>query len=228
MNNKLFPSVIVAIGIAIAGFMVYLGVHEFAIKDRAVTVKGLSTRDVKADYVVWPLSFSVDGNDLKQLHQTTDETVQTIKAFLKTKGFTDEEMSMGDMNISNNWTGYYDRRPEYHYSINATLVVSTTDVDKVINNQGCQSELLAKGVLLNSYQWNISYQYNGLNELKPEMVEEATTNARAVAQKFADDSRSRLGGIRQASQGQFSIESNDNQPWMKRVRVVTTVDYYLK
>ncbi|MBQ0119416.1 MAG: SIMPL domain-containing protein [Paludibacteraceae bacterium] len=228
MNNKLFPSVIVAIGIAIAGFMVYLGVHEFAIKDRAVTVKGLSTRDVKADYVVWPLSFSVDGNDLKQLHQTTDETVQTIKAFLKTKGFTDEEMSMGDMNISNNWAGYYDRRPEYHYSINATLVVSTTDVDKVINNQGCQSELLAKGVLLNSYQWNISYQYNGLNELKPEMVEEATTNARAVAQKFADDSRSRLGGIRQASQGQFSIESNDNQPWMKRVRVVTTVDYYLK
>lgn len=228
MNNKLFPSVIVAIGIAIAGFMVYLGVHEFAIKDRAVTVKGLSTRDVKADYVVWPLSFSVDGNDLKQLHQTTDETVQTIKAFLKTKGFTDEEMSMGDMNISNNWAGYYDRRPEYHYSINATLVVSTTNVDKVINNQGCQSELLAKGVLLNSYQWNISYQYNGLNELKPEMVEEATTNARAVAQKFADDSRSRLGGIRQASQGQFSIESNDNQPWMKRVRVVTTVDYYLK
>lgn len=228
MNNKLFPSVIVAIGIAIAGFMVYLGVHEFAIKDRAVTVKGLSTRDVKADYVVWPLSFSVDGNDLKQLHQTTDETVQTIKAFLKTKGFTDEEMSMGDMNISNNWAGYYDRRPEYHYSINATLVVSTTDVDKVINNQGCQSELLAKGVLLNSYQWNISYQYNGLNELKPEMIEEATTNARAVAQKFADDSRSRLGGIRQASQGQFSIESNDNQPWMKRVRVVTTVDYYLK
>lgn len=228
MHTKIFSSVIVAMGIAIAGFMVYLGVHEFSIKDRAVTVKGLSTRDVKADYVVWPLSFSVDGNDLKQLHQTTDETVQTIKAFLKTKGFTDEEMSMGDMNISNNWAGYYDRRPEYHYSINATLVVSTTNVDKVINNQGCQSELLAKGVLLNSYQWNISYQYNGLNELKPEMVEEATTNARAVAQKFADDSRSRLGGIRQASQGQFSIESNDNQPWMKRVRVVTTVDYYLK
>lgn len=228
MNNKILPAAIVALGIALAGVMVYFGVHEFANKDRAVTVKGLSTRDVKADYVVWPLSFSVDGNDLKQLHQTTDETVQTIKAFLKTKGFTDEEMSMGDMNISNNWAGYYDRRPEYHYSINATLVVSTTNVDKVINNQGCQSELLAKGVLLNSYQWNISYQYNGLNELKPEMIEEATTNARAVAQKFADDSHSRLGGIRHASQGQFSIESNDNQPWKKQVRVVTTVDYYLK
>lgn len=228
MNNKILPAAIVALGIALAGVMVYLGVHEFANKDRAVTVKGLSTREVKSDYVVWPLSFSVDGNDLKQLHQTTQETIEMVKNFLRSKGFTDEEMSMGDMNISNNWAGYYDRRPEYHYSINATLVVSTTNVDKVINNQGCQSELLAKGVLLNSYQWNISYQYNGLNELKPEMIEEATTNARAVAQKFADDSRSRLGGIRQASQGQFSIESNDNQPWMKRVRVVTTVDYYLK
>lgn len=228
MNNKILPAAIVALGIALAGFMVYLGVHEFAIKDRAVTVKGLSTRDVKADYVVWPLSFSVDGNDLKQLHQTTDETVQTIKAFLKTKGFTDEEMSMGDMNISNNWAGYYDRRPEFHYTINASLIISTPNVDKVINNQGCQSELMAKGVLLNSYQWNISYQYNGLNELKPEMIEEATKNARAVAQKFANDSRSRLGGIRKASQGQFSIESDENHPWVKRVRVVTTVDYYLK
>lgn len=228
MNNKILPAAIVALGIALAGFMVYFGVHEFANKDRAVTVKGLSTREVKSDYVVWPLSFSVDGNDLKQLHQATAETTEMVKAFLRSKGFTDVEMSMGDMNINNNWAGYYERRPEYHYSINATLVISTKDVDKVINNQGCQSELLAKGVLLNSYQWNISYQYNGLNELKPEMVEEATTNARAVAQKFADDSRSRLGGIRQASQGQFSIESNDNQPWMKRVRVVTTVDYYLK
>lgn len=228
MNNKILPSAILALGIALAGFMLYLGVHEFSNKDRAVTVKGLSAREVKSDYVVWPLSFSLDGNDLKQLHQNTAETIETIKTFLRSKGFSDEEMSMGDMNISNNWMGYYDRRPEFHYCMNATLVISTKDVDKVINNQGCQSELLAKGVVLNSYKWNISYQYNGLNELKPEMVEEATTNARAVAQKFADDSRSRLGGIRQASQGQFSIESNDNQPWMKRVRVVTTVDYYLK
>ena len=228
MNNKILPAAIVALGIALAGVMVYFGVHEFANKDRAVTVKGLSTREVKSDYVVWPLSFSVDGNDLKQLHQATAETTEMVKAFLRSKGFTDVEMSMGDMNINNNWAGYYERRPEYRYSINATLVISTKDVDKVINNQGCQSELLAKGVVLNSYQWNISYQYNGLNELKPEMIEEATMNARAVAQKFADDSRSRLGGIRSASQGQFSIESDDNHPWMKRVRVVTTIDYYLK
>lgn len=228
MNNKILPAAIVALGIALAGVMVYLGVHEFANKDRAVTVKGLSTREVKSDYVVWPLSFSVDGNDLKQLHQTTQETIEMVKNFLRSKGFTDDEMSMGDINISNNWTGYYDRRPEFHYTINASLIISTPNVDKVINNQGCQSELMAKGVLLNSYQWNISYQYNGLNELKPEMIEEATKNARAVAQKFANDSRSRLGGIRKASQGQFSIESDENHPWVKRVRVVTTVDYYLK
>lgn len=228
MNNKILPSVIIALGIALAGVMVYLGVHEFANKDRAVAVKGLSTREVQSDYVVWPLSFSVDGNDLKQLHQTTEETIEMVKNFLRSKGFTDDEMSMGDINISNNWTGYYDRRPEFHYTINASLIISTPNVDKVINNQGCQSELMAKGVLLNSYQWNISYQYNGLNELKPEMIEEATKNARAVAQKFANDSRSRLGGIRKASQGQFSIESDENHPWIKRVRVVTTVDYYLK
>ena len=100
-------------------------------------------------------------------------------------------------------------------------------MDLVILNQGCQTELLSKGYVINSDEWSIDYQYNGLNELKPSMIEEATKNARAVAQKFAEDSNSKLGGIRRASQGQFSVEEDSYQPWIKHVRVVTTLDYFL-
>ncbi len=60
------------------------------------------------------------------------------------------------------------------------------------------------------------------------MIEEATRNARAVAEKFAADSQSRLGKLKRASQGQFTIEDRDsNTPYIKRVRVVSTVEYYL-
>ena len=108
------------------------------------------------------------------------------------------------------------------------MVIATADVERVLSCMESQNELLGQGVVLNSYQWNTDYQFRGLNELKPEMIEEATKNARAVAQKFADDAQCSLGTIRRASQGQFSVDADNNQPWMKHVRVVTTVDYTLR
>ena len=218
----------IAASIVIVGVLLYAGIHELATMNRAVTVKGLSTMEVQADYVVWPLNFSVSGNELPSLYQSMNDVKETVIAFLLQKGFERDELSMGNTSIENNWSSYYEHRPEHHYTLNTSIIISTSNVEKVVANQGCQSELLSKGVILQSYDWNIDYQYNGLSDIKPQMIEEATKNARAVAQKFADDSNSRLGGIRQASQGQFSIEADSNKPWMKHIRVVTTVDYYLK
>ncbi|MBP5290381.1 MAG: SIMPL domain-containing protein, partial [Paludibacteraceae bacterium] len=108
------------------------------------------------------------------------------------------------------------------------IVVATKNVELVSKTNGLESELLQRGIILNSNDWSIDYQFNGLNELKPEMIEEATKNARAVAQKFAEDAGCSLGSIRHANQGVFSVESDNFQPWIKHVRVVTTVDYFLK
>lgn len=228
MKTKILPALLVAIGLAFAGWWLYLGVHELATMNRTVTVKGLSTRDVAADYVVWPMMLTIESNDLAQLQRDMERDKEIVVKFLTKKGLSAADISMGNINITNNWQNYYERRPDFRYTLTATIIISTTEVDKVIALQGSQSELLSQGVIANSYQWDISYQFNGLNELKPEMIEEATKNARAVAQKFADDSNSRLGGIRRASQGQFSVESDTNQPWKKHVRVVTTVDYSLR
>ena len=227
MNKQLSSAAFVAVCIALAGLFVYFGIRHSADSDRAVTVKGLSTRDVRADHVVWPLSFSVQGNDLPSLYRQLAEVNQTLRSFLMQKGFQDSDFSTGNVSVDDNWASYYNHRPEFHYTISSSLVVSTDKVDLVVENNGCQSELLERGLVINSSEWNLDYQFNGLPELKPEMIEEATKNARAVAQKFADDASCRLGTIRRASQGQFSVESDNYQPWIKHVRVVTTVDYLL-
>lgn len=225
--KQMISAAVVAIGIALGGLFIALGINKVAVKDRAVTVKGLSTQDVKADYVVWPLSFGLMGNDLQYVYGEISDMQEVVRKFLISKGFKDAEIKEGNTSVTNNWASYYGEKPEYHYTINTSVVISTANVDLVIANHGCQTELLSKGYIINSDEWAIDYQYNGLNELKPQMIEEATKNARAVAQKFAEDSNSKLGGIRRASQGQFSVEDDNYQPWIKHVRVVTTLDYFL-
>lgn len=227
-KSSIFSAALVAIGIMLAGCFMYLGIHETASKDRAVVVKGLSIREVQADYVVWPLQFSISGNDLQSLYAEVGRTEKMIIQFFVDKGFAAEDLSIGNTQVSDNWADYYQHRPENHYTIQATIVISTHEVEKVIAAQGSQSELLNKGVILNSYEWNTNYEYTALNSLKPEMIEEATKNARQVAQKFADDAVCNLGSIKQANQGQFSIETDSNRPWIKHIRVVTTVSYFLR
>ena len=193
-----------------------------------MSVKGLSTREVQADYAVWPLSYGWNGNDLPSLYAQLENVTGRVKKHLLALGFEESDIRQGSISVSNNWENYYSgQRPEYKYTLSTSLIVSTDKVPLVVASQGKESELLKEGIIVKTEKWNLDYQYNGLPELKPAMIEEATQNARAVAQKFADDAQCSLGSIRRANQGQFSIESDEYQPWIKRVRVVTTVDYFL-
>jgi hypothetical protein len=183
---------------------------------------------VAADYVVWPLSYGLNGNDLPSLYQSLNGVTSKVKNHLLALGFEDADLRMGPVSVDNNWENYYgNNRPEYKYTLRTSIIVSTDKVQLVVASQGKEADLLKEGIIVTSNKWDLDYQYNGLPELKPAMIEEATRNARAVAQKFADDAQCSLGSIRRASQGQFSVEPDQYQPWVKHVRVVTTVDYYL-
>ncbi len=228
MKNNIFAGALIALGLCLGGMFIYCGISKYASKDRAVSVKGLSTREVEADYAVWPLSYGWSGNDLPALYAQLEQVTTRVKKHLLSLGFEESDFRQGSISVSDNWSDYYgNRRPEYHYTLNTSLIVSTDKVMKVVESQGKEAELLKEGIIVTTQKWNLDYQFNGLPELKPSMIEEATQNARAVAQKFADDAHCRLGSIRRASQGQFSIEADEYQPWVKRVRVVTTVDYFL-
>ena len=227
MRNNVFAGALIALGLCLGGCFIYLGISKFASKDRAVSVKGLSTREVEADYAVWPLSYGWNGNDLPSLYNKVEQVTERVKQHLLALGFEESDIRQGSISVNNNWEGYYNTRPEFHYTLNTSLIVSTNKVALVVASQGKESALLKEGIIVSTQTWNLDYQFNGLPELKPSMIEEATQNARAVAQKFAEDAKCSLGSIRRASQGQFSVESDQYQPWIKHVRVVTTVDYFL-
>lgn len=229
IQQNLIAGICVAVGIASVGFSLKAGIDHFVDRDRVVTVKGLAERDVPSDYVIWPVTFRVSGNDLTSLYTRAQEQTDIIKNFLNKYGVDDKDVSLGTPRVSDTHADFYGNNlPPERYRVEMVISVATPNVPAVLDAMVNQTELIRQGIIFVD-NYRTEFYFNGLNAIKPEMIEEATKNARAAAQKFAEDSDSKLGKIRRASQGQFSIYSRDsNTPQIKRVRIVTTVEYYLK
>ena len=229
--GNLSAALLVAVGIAAAGYLIGQGFVEARTADRSVEVKGLAEREALADTAIWPLQIIVAGNDLQALLDQIDVQSGQVEAFLRASGFSSEEISIGAPNVVDRQAqNYGDPNQRVRFSVTRNLTVFTTQVEVVRASSSGLLELGRAGVVVtqNNREWRTQYLFNGLNALKPGMIEEATRNARAVAEKFAEDSGSRLGKIRSARQGQFSIQDRDsNNPHIKRVRVVSTLNYYL-
>ena len=226
--GKIREAVILAIGIIVLGWFIKSGIDNFSNKDRKVTVKGLAEREVKADKVTWSLSTNEMGNDLPTLYENINVKTGKIKAFLKQNGIEDGEITVNPPTVndleSNQWS---ENRRNFRYIINTTLTVSTQKVDLVNKAIFKQAELLKQGVAIDSS--NPQYEYASFQQMKPEMMAEAIKNAQKTAEQFAEASECDLGQIQTAGQGQFEIEDRDqNTPYIKKLRVVTTITYSLK
>lgn len=214
------------------GWMVNKTANEMKSYERSVTVKGLAEQEVTANVAIWPIQFTVASNDLEQLYADADSNTQKITVFLKQNGIQEDEVTISPPAIVDKLAQQYGGNGpvEFRFNANQRVTVYSGQIDIIRKAQTRLSELGKQGVVLSGdmYQARTDYLYTDLNTIKPIMVEQATQNAREVAEKFAADSNSRLGKIKQASQGQFSISDRDqNNPHIKNVRVVSTVTYYL-
>lgn len=222
----------ICLGLGLLGYLLAGAAIDFKQYDRSVTVKGLSEREYLADIVIWPIEFTVADNDLSRLYRSIDDYTFRIKAFLEKRGIKAQEITFSSPSINDKTAQQYSGgpAPQYRYSANQTVTVYSNNIEGVRKVMSQLSELGKQGIVFTGggYQYQTEYIFTRLNEVKPEMIEEATRKAREVADKFAKDSQSTLGKIKQASQGQFSINARDkNNPHIKRVRVVSTVQYYL-
>lgn len=218
------------VGLIVLSLMIPLSVKVFRSSERTVAVKGLCEMEVPSDKVIWPLSFKVVGNDISQVYAETARKCAAIEEFLKKGGIPGDEISTALPKISDKFAQEYGGNDRaYRYVLTQVITVCSTNVPAVLELMKKQSSLIAKDIIFQT-DWDCQtrFLFEGLNAVKPQMIEEATRNAREVAQKFAKDSGSRLGKIKSATQGTFSIEERDaSTPEIKKVRVVTNVTYYL-
>ncbi len=243
-----FLGLLLALGLVVGGWVLGAEIKATRLSDRYVTVKGLVERRVKSDLAIWPLSYKEAGDDLSSVYAKTEADKKTVLQFLDQQGIQPSEIELGVVRVIDTQANEYGggNRAPHRYIVEQQIPVRTSRVDQVAAAAQKTMQLLQRGIVLNSNPGQgLIYKFTGLNSIKPDMITEATRNARAAADRFASDSGSRVGSIRQANQGVFSILAADqgsvasesgepggenfnaDSSLMKTVRIVTTVQYYL-
>ena len=231
-EKQIISAALVALSICMLGWFIKAGIDDFANKDRRVNVKGLAEQEVEADKVTWPIVSKEVGNDLPGLYDRIGATQRKIKNFLVSNGIKEDELTINaPLVIDLNAREYGDKNQPYRYIVTSVITVTSQNVKQVRQIIARQGDLLKDGIAIvdGGYENPIKYEFVSFKEMKPKMMQEAIENAEKTAQQFAENSHSKLDKIVSADQGQFSIDNrDDNTPYIKKVRVVTTVTYSLK
>jgi hypothetical protein len=229
---------VLAIGFAAGGFLAGEALVKSRLGFRTVTVKGLSEREVKADLGFWPIRFVANGPTLEDARRSLEASEGSVKRFLAQQGFAAQEFQVQNILVEDRFAGYNAQQtPEqFRFVLTEDILVRSGDVQKLASAARAMGELLKAGVAFSSDSYNAgpSFIFTGISALKGEMLTEATQRAREAAQKFAEESGSRVGDIQSANQGIFevnpAVEIPNDRPEKqidKKVRVVTTITYFL-
>ncbi|HTB91922.1 MAG TPA: SIMPL domain-containing protein [Candidatus Sulfotelmatobacter sp.] len=246
-RGRVLMGVLIAVGLVLGGWALGAQIKATRLGDRFVTVKGLVERGVKSDLAIWPITYKETGDDLSAVSTKTEADKKTVLDFLAAQGMQPGEIELGVIRVIDTQANEYaaSNRAPHRYIVEQQITVRTSRVDQAATAAQKTMQLLQKGIVMNSNPGQgVSYKFTALNSIKPDMITEATRNARAAADRFASDSGSKVGAIRQASQGVFSILPADqggdvgeggemsvsspaDSSLMKTVRIVTTVQYFL-
>ncbi|GAB4243294.1 MAG: SIMPL domain-containing protein [Ekhidna sp.] len=235
MNQQnLLPTIVLSLAIVFAGY--FIGQTYVAGKklDRTVVVKGLAEREVQADIATWPLELTVSGNELGDLQKTLEKQTKILEDFFVSSGFSEEELTVGAPTIHDSRAQLYGGQNTYQkdrYIAKVDFNLRTSNLSQLEEAMYKVPSIIGQGLVIGSKNtWQpVQYNYTKLNDIKPEMIEEATKNAREAAEKFARDSGSEVGKIKSANQGLFSISDLDpNSGVMKKIRIVSTIEFYIQ
>lgn len=229
-SSPVVSGALIALGLALAGLFIGHGVSRVQRGAPTVSVRGLAERDVVADLATWTIAMQANGSDLAVVQRKADADVAAVQHFLVANGFRPEEISMRGSSVNQ----YFDSsRGSLNITLRQRVQVRTTGIERMQKAFANQADLIRQGVALDSDSGGLTYSFTKLNDVKPAMIAEATRSARQAADQFARDSGAHVGDIRQASQGLFSITGRDGDNGAgtdtpnQKVRVVTTIDFYL-
>jgi hypothetical protein len=231
MRDKvvLGSAALLALGLVTGGYLLGDGLTRAKAADRSVTVRGLAEKDVTADLATWSISYSATGFDLPAVRSEIDANTRELRAYFAQLGFRADDLKPVGAGVNQ-----YLNNGVNTITITQRMLLRTTDIARAQRAVAQQFDLVRRGVTLQEGS-GMRYSFTRLNDIKPQMVAAATRDARAAAEQFAKDSGAGVGGIKSATQGYFSIDARDGEsgeggsdtPY-KKVRVVTTVDFYLR
>jgi hypothetical protein len=243
--STIIASFIIAAGIIISASLVSNSFLKARLLDRTVIVKGLAEKEISADLAIWPITIAATGNNLSEINKKIETDRATIISFLVDQGFNKEDISLGNYQLNDLMINSYrdSNIQNARYIINATIVLKSKDVDLVDKVSKNKNLIVQKGIIFGTDGNNNGepyYEYTKFNDIKPEMLTEAIKNARLSAERFANDSGSKVGQLKKANQGIFAISpalqtSSDDylnnqmasKSINKKIRVVTTLEYFL-
>ena len=229
-SKNLLPSLLVAVSLVFSAVILSFGFEKIAKPDRVVSVRGLAEREVDADLAVWPLTYKIGSNTMDEIQDGLKVRSKAAIEYLKSFGLTESDWTVQAPQVNDNRLNSYMDHRVYDLIAQQTILVRSSNVQAVKKAQESSLALLDKGIAVGQdYGQTITYEFTKLNEIKPQMIAEATASARAAAEQFARDSNSKVGKIKSATQGLFTIEAAAaGLEEKKSVRVVTTVVYLLK
>jgi hypothetical protein len=244
-NNKILVAIAIVIGLALNGLFIGRAIQRFKKEDRFISVKGFSEREVKADLAVWTIKTRITTNDITEGSRQIEADKLKITEFLIQKGIGANEIFQQDLKVVDKMAREYGNNDigTFRYIIENTIVVRSGNVDNIQQVNRMTDELLKMGVVIsnvNEYMPSVQYLFTKLNDIKPEMVSEATQNARKAAMEFTRESNVSLGEMKKANQGLFTIVDRDDfvsgqtgeggygnntNDIYKKVRVVVNIEY---
>lgn len=236
-KNKQLSIIIIGICVSISllfvGYFIYKGLKTFSDKERVVSVRGLSEMIVDADYANLKIKYTEGDNDMQSLLNKIEDNNNKIVSFIKSNGLTDSEINLGVPVIKDKKNTEYNNNyssNSLRYYCEETITIQSNKVENVRKIELSQFDLYKQGITLSQssyeYEGDSKYTFTKLNDIKPKMIEESTNNARIAGEQFSKNSKSKLGGIKSAYQGQFEITPTEN-PLKLKVRVVSSISYFL-
>ncbi|WMT91838.1 SIMPL domain-containing protein [Pelagibacterium sp. H642] len=237
--SRTVAALLIAIGIALAGWLGGQALIESRQPIRTVTVKGLSERNVMANIAHWPIKFVATGPTLEDARAQLEASDAAVREFLTGAGFPEDAMNVQNILVEDRLAGYNasGTPDEARFVLTEEFIVTSEDVEAIATASRNIGDLLRAGVVFSSDSYNAgpSYIFTALNDLKTDMLAEATQRAREAAEQFAAEAGAEVGTIQTANQGVFEIlaavEIPDQRPekqMEKKVRVVTTITYFLE
>jgi len=238
INEKILPAILIAVGVAVAGWSVGEGLKSFRQADRSLTIKGLAEQDVKSDFALWTLSFRRAASNYDEVRRQLADDREVVVSFLLSQGFSEADIERRPLQITDLLARDFGQQDvTFRYTGQASVTVRSVDVDAVAKAATSIDPLIKQGVQM-SQEGPMGgfprYLLRGFNDIKPILLEKAVRNAAEQAQKFAADAGAHLGDLHRANQGTIQILDDDGgdgyatgQTIGKRLWVVSTFVYSL-